>query len=198
MVGFAFCASLFNQYAERCCRTESEFARMSFTFITLPSLVGELKLVANGSRLAAILWENDRPNRVRLGPMTEAPDNPVLLKTARQLEEYFAGTRNCFELELDFVGTDFQKQVWAALLTIPFGETRTYSQIAQQIGKPTAVRAVGAANGRNPISIVAPCHRVIGASGKLTGFAGGLEAKERLLRLEGGDWSGAGQTGDLF
>lgn len=198
MVGFAFCASLINQYAERCCRTESEFARMSFTFITLPSLVGELKLVANGSRLAAILWENDRPNRVRLGPMTEAPDNPVLLKTARQLEEYFAGTRNCFELELDFVGTDFQKQVWAALLTIPFGETRTYSQIAQQIGKPTAVRAVGAANGRNPISIVAPCHRVIGASGKLTGFAGGLEAKERLLRLEGGDWSGAGQTGDLF
>ncbi|MEG2794765.1 methylated-DNA--[protein]-cysteine S-methyltransferase [Pseudomonas sp. A1230] len=171
---------------------------MSFTFITLPSLVGELKLVAKGSRLAAILWENDRPNRVRLGPMTEAPDNPVLLKTARQLEEYFAGTRNCFELELDFVGTDFQKQVWAALLTIPFGETRTYSQIAQQIGKPTAVRAVGAANGRNPISIVAPCHRVIGASGKLTGFAGGLEAKERLLRLEGGDWSGAGQTGDLF
>ena len=130
--------------------------------------------------------------------MTEAPDNPVLLKTARQLEEYFAGTRNCFELELDFVGTDFQKQVWAALLTIPFGETRTYSQIAQQIGKPSAVRAVGAANGRNPISIVAPCHRVIGASGKLTGFAGGLEAKERLLRLEGGDWSGAGQTGDLF
>ena len=198
MVGFAFCASLYNQYAGRCRRTESEFARMSFTFITLPSLVGELKLVANGSRLAAILWENDRPNRVRLGPMTEAPDNPVLLKTARQLEEYFAGTRNCFELELDFVGTDFQKQVWAALLTIPFGETRTYSQIAQQIGKPTAVRAVGAANGRNPISIVAPCHRVIGASGKLTGFAGGLEAKERLLRLEGGDWLGASQTGDLF
>ncbi|MBP5954376.1 methylated-DNA--[protein]-cysteine S-methyltransferase [Pseudomonas anatoliensis] len=171
---------------------------MSFTFITLPSPVGELKLVANGARLAAILWENDRPNRVRLGPMTQAPDNPVLLKTARQLEEYFAGTRNCFELELDFVGTDFQKQVWAALLTIPFGETRTYSQIAQQIGNPAAVRAVGAANGRNPISIVAPCHRVIGASGKLTGFAGGLEAKERLLRLEGGDWSGAGQTGDLF
>lgn len=198
MVGFAFCASLISQYAGRCCRTESEFARMSFTFITLASPVGELKLVANGSRLAAILWENDRPNRVRLGPMTEAPDNPVLLQTARQLEEYFAGTRDCFELELDFVGTDFQKQVWAALLTIPFGETRTYSQIAQQIGKPTAVRAVGAANGRNPISIVAPCHRVIGASGKLTGFAGGLEAKERLLRLEGGDWSGAGQTGDLF
>lgn len=171
---------------------------MSFTFITLPSPVGQLKLVANGSRLAAILWENDQPNRVHLGPMSEAPDNPVLINTARQLEEYFAGTRNSFDLELDFVGTDFQKQVWAALLTIPFGETRTYSQIAEQIGNPSAVRAVGAANGRNPISIVAPCHRVIGASGKLTGFAGGLEAKERLLRLEGGDWANIGTTGDLF
>ncbi|WP_095189713.1 methylated-DNA--[protein]-cysteine S-methyltransferase [Pseudomonas sp. Irchel 3E19] len=171
---------------------------MSFTFITLPSPVGELKLVANGSRLAAILWENDKPNRVRLGPMSEAPGNPILMKTARQLAEYFAGTRDRFDLELDFVGTDFQKKVWAALLTIPFGETRTYSQIAEQIGNPTAVRAVGAANGRNPISIVAPCHRVIGASGKLTGFAGGLEAKERLLVLEGGDWTAAGRTGELF
>ncbi|WP_064120953.1 methylated-DNA--[protein]-cysteine S-methyltransferase [Pseudomonas fluorescens] len=171
---------------------------MSCTFITLPSPVGELKLVANGSRLVAILWENDKPNRVRLGPMVEAPDNPVLVKTARQLEEYFAGTRNGFDLELDFVGTAFQKKVWAALLTIPFGETRTYSQIAEQIGHPSAVRAVGAANGRNPLSIVAPCHRVIGASGKLTGFAGGLEAKERLLTLEGGDWSTVGKTGDLF
>ncbi len=171
---------------------------MSCTFITLPSPVGELKLVANGSRLVAILWENDKPNRVRLGPMVEAPDNPVLVKTARQLEEYFAGTRNGFDLELDFVGTAFQKKVWAALLTIPFGETRTYSQIAEQIGHPSAVRAVGAANGHNPLSIVAPCHRVIGASGKLTGFAGGLEAKERLLVLEGGDWSKVGKTGDLF
>lgn len=171
---------------------------MAYTFITLPSPVGELKLVANGSRLAAILWENDKPNRVRLGPMTEASDNPMLMKTARQLEEYFAGTRNAFDLELDFAGTEFQKKVWAALLTIPFGETRTYSQIAQQIGHPSAVRAVGAANGRNPISIIAPCHRVIGASGKLTGFAGGLEAKERLLTLEGGQWSDIGKTGELF
>ncbi|WP_242209685.1 MULTISPECIES: methylated-DNA--[protein]-cysteine S-methyltransferase [unclassified Pseudomonas] len=171
---------------------------MPFTFITLPSPVGELKLVANGARLAAILWENDKPNRVRLGPMSEAPDNPILIRTARQLEEYFSGIRDRFDLELDFVGTDFQKKVWAALLTIPFGETRTYSQIAEQIGNPSAVRAVGAANGRNPISIVAPCHRVIGASGKLTGFAGGLEAKERLLTLEGGDWSRVGKTGDLF
>lgn len=171
---------------------------MPYTFITLPSPVGELKLVANGSRLAAILWENDKPNRVRLGPMSEAPDNPVLQNTARQLDEYFSGTRVRFDLELDFTGTPFQQQVWAALLTIPFGETRTYRQIAEQIGNPTAVRAVGAANGRNPISIVAPCHRVIGASGKLIGFAGGLEAKERLLTLEGGQWSPIGKTGELF
>lgn len=100
------------------------------------------------------------------------------------MKEYFAGTRNQFELELDFAGTDFQKQVWQALLTIPFGETRSYSQIAEQIGNPKAVRAVGAANGRNPISIIAPCHRVVGASGGLTGFAGGLEAKQYLLTLE--------------
>ncbi|RON49291.1 cysteine methyltransferase [Pseudomonas frederiksbergensis] len=171
---------------------------MSYTFTTMASPVGELKLVANGSRLAAILWENDKPNRVRLGPMIEAPDNPVLLRTVQQLQEYFAGTRNRFDLELDFAGTDFQKKVWQALLTIPFGETRSYSEIAQQIGNPSAVRAVGAANGKNPISIVAPCHRVIGASGKLTGFAGGLEAKERLLTLEGCEWPGASRTGELF
>ncbi|WP_283188458.1 methylated-DNA--[protein]-cysteine S-methyltransferase [Pseudomonas sp. PMCC200344] len=171
---------------------------MTFTYITLASPVGLLKLVANGSRLAAILWENDKPNRVRLGPMSEAADNPILLRTAQQLKEYFAGTRDHFELELDFSGTIFQKKVWAALLTIPFGETRSYTQIAEQIGNPNAVRAVGAANGKNPISIVAPCHRVIGASGKLTGFAGGLEAKERLLTLEGCEWSGNSRTGELF
>ncbi|MEO4014043.1 methylated-DNA--[protein]-cysteine S-methyltransferase [Pseudomonas rossensis] len=171
---------------------------MSYTFITLVSPVGELKLVANGSRLAAILWENDKPDRVRLGPMREAPDSPILMRTAQQLREYFAGTRNRFDLELDFAGTEFQKKVWAALLTIPFGETRSYSEIARQIGNPSAVRAVGAANGKNPISIVAPCHRVIGASGNLTGFAGGLEAKERLLMLEGCEWSGLSRTGELF
>jgi methylated-DNA-[protein]-cysteine S-methyltransferase len=170
--------------------TSAEPAGMSFTYTFLASPVGELKLVANGSRLVAILWENDKLNRVRLGPMSEAADNPILLRAAQQLKEYFAGTRKCFELELDFAGTDFQKKVWAALLTIPFGETRSYSQIAEQIGNPGAVRAVGAANGKNPISIVAPCHRVIGASGKLTGFAGGLEAKALLLTLEGGQWGG--------
>ncbi|ELQ17291.1 methylated-DNA--protein-cysteine methyltransferase [Pseudomonas fluorescens BRIP34879] len=157
---------------------------MPHEYTLMPSPVGQLTLVARAGKLAAILWETERANRVRLGDLIETGDNPVLLETERQLTEYFAGTRNHFELELDFVGTDFQKQVWQALLTIPFGETRSYSQIASQIGNPTAVRAVGAANGRNPISIIAPCHRVIGASGTLTGFAGGLEAKQYLLTLE--------------
>jgi methylated-DNA-[protein]-cysteine S-methyltransferase len=149
---------------------------------TMPSPVGLLTLVASDIGLAAILWENDPPGRVRLH---YAPgDSDVLRETERQLSEYFAGTRAAFDLPLDFTGTDFQKSVWQALLTIPFGETRSYAQIARQIGKPKAMRAVGAANGRNPISIVAPCHRVIGANGTLTGFAGGLEAKARLLALE--------------
>jgi methylated-DNA-[protein]-cysteine S-methyltransferase len=158
---------------------------MSHEYKLMPSPVGQLTLVARDGKLTAILWEKERPNRVRLGPLQEANDSPVLLEAERQLKEYFAGTRNRFELEMDFAGTDFQKKVWEALLTIPFGETRSYSQIALQIGKPKAVRAVGAANGRNPLSIVAPCHRVIGASGGLTGFAGGLEAKQYLLALEG-------------
>ncbi|RMO53022.1 hypothetical protein ALQ29_100371 [Pseudomonas marginalis pv. marginalis] len=165
--------------------TESRITPMPYEYTLMPSPVGQLTLVARNGRLGAILWENERANRVRLGELREANDSPVLLETERQLKEYFAGTRHQFELELDFSGTDFQKQVWQALLTIPFGETRSYSQIAQQIGKPKAVRAVGAANGRNPISIIAPCHRVIGASGGLTGFAGGLQAKQYLLALEG-------------
>jgi len=132
---------------------------MSCVFKKMASPVGQLTLVARGAKLAAILWEHERQNRVRLGPLQEAAEHPLLLETERQLCEYFAGTRERFELELDFVGTEFQRQVWQALLTIPFGETRSYSQIARQIGNPTAVRAVGTANGRNPISIVAPCHR---------------------------------------
>ncbi|EXF95677.1 methylated-DNA--protein-cysteine methyltransferase [Pseudomonas fluorescens HK44] len=158
---------------------------MSYVFKLMKSPVGTLTLVAKSSKLCAILWENDKPDRVRLGPLHEDTHSPVLLEAERQLNQYFAGERDCFELELDFVGTDFQQKVWHALLTIPFGETRSYSQIAQQIGNPKAVRAVGAANGKNPISIVAPCHRVIGASGSLTGFAGGLGVKEFLLTLEG-------------
>lgn len=158
---------------------------MSYVYTRMSSPVGQLTLIARASKLCAILWENDKPNRVRLGPLQETRDEPVLLEAERQLNEYFAGSREQFELDLDFAGTPFQCKVWQALLTIPFGETRSYRQIAIQVGSPKAVRAVGAANGKNPISIIAPCHRVIGASGSLTGFAGGLEAKQLLLTLEG-------------
>lgn len=150
------------------------------------SPVGKLTLVASDAGLAAILWENDRPRRVRLDIAGEDPTHPVIVEAERQLYQYFAGRRKAFTLTLDVAGTPFQRKVWAALLTIPFGETRSYQQIARQIGHPAAVRAVGAANGRNPVSIVAPCHRVIGSTGKLTGFAGGLENKARLLALERG------------
>lgn len=159
---------------------------MSCAYKTFDSPVGKLKLVARGSKLAAILWENDKPGRVRLGPMREDEGSPVLAQAERQLDEYFAGKRSRFDLPLEFAGTVFQRKVWQALLTIPFGETRSYTDIAKQIGSAKAVRAVGAANGRNPISIVVPCHRVIGASGDLTGFAGGVDVKRKLLDLECG------------
>jgi methylated-DNA-[protein]-cysteine S-methyltransferase len=110
--------------------------------------------------------------------------HPVLVETERQLREYFAGKRKAFSVALDVRGTRFQKDVWEALLAIPFGETRSYGELARQLGNPRATRAVGAANGRNPVSIIVPCHRVVGASGKLTGFAGGLNVKAHLLQLE--------------
>lgn len=159
---------------------------MSYDFKMMQSPVGELKLVASERGLVAVLWENDDPKRVRFLPQVEDPENPILREAERQLWEYFSGKRREFDLTLEFVGTEFQKQVWAALVTIPYGETRSYGDIARQIGNPTAVRAVGAANGRNPLSIIAPCHRVIGTNGKLTGFAGGLQTKAFLLRIEGG------------
>jgi methylated-DNA-[protein]-cysteine S-methyltransferase len=157
---------------------------MKYAYKTTSSPIGNLKLVASDKGLVAILWENDNPKRVRLGDLVPNNEHPVLLETERQLKEYFQGKRKSFSLKLDLIGTKFQNDVWQALLAIPFGETRSYGQIARQLGNPQATRAVGAANGRNPISIVVPCHRVIGSSGKLTGFAGGLQAKAHLLGLE--------------
>lgn len=158
--------------------------RAMLYFTSMRSPLGNLRLVASDEGLVAITWPDDDPRRVPLPKMSENPAHPILVATAQQLHAYFAGQLTSFDVPLDFRGTDFQKMVWQALLAIPFGETRSYAQIAHAIGRPAAVRAVGAANGRNPISIVAPCHRVIGANGALTGFAGGLEAKRHLLRLE--------------
>jgi len=151
---------------------------------TIVTPVGELTLVASDKGLAAVLWENEGSQRVPLTPLSRNESHPVLCEAERQLQEYFAGTRQRFTLSYDPSGTPFQQKVWAALLTIPFGEMRSYRQIAEQIGHPKAVRAVGAANGKNPLSIMAPCHRVIGSNGKLTGFAGGLPVKAFLLELE--------------
>ncbi len=158
---------------------------MSLTYKLMRSPVGELKLIASDKGLVAVLWENDPPRRVKVGEMVEDRRHPVLAETERQLGEYFAGKRQDFSVRLDMRGTTFQRDVWRALQEIPFGETRSYLDLAKRLGNPKATRAVGAANGRNPLSIVVPCHRVIGSSGKLTGFAGGLEVKARLLGLEG-------------
>lgn len=120
-------------------------------------------------------------------------ETPLIAEAGKQLEEYFEGRRREFHLPLMPEGTAFQKKVWNALLTIPYGEVRTYGQIAEQVGNPKACRAVGMANHHNPIGIIIPCHRVIGRNGKLTGYAGGLDKKEWLLRMEGGyDWQTVG------
>lgn len=157
---------------------------MQLYFKEMKSPVGHLKLVAHDQALVAVLWENEKLNRVKLAELKQDYSHPILQKTEQQLLEYFSGQRKKFDLILDFQGTEFQKSVWNALLQIPFGETRSYKQIAESIGNVKAVRAVGAANGKNPISIIAPCHRVIGVNGKLVGFAGGLENKNILLSLE--------------
>ncbi|QJW93943.1 methylated-DNA--[protein]-cysteine S-methyltransferase [Frigoriglobus tundricola] len=159
---------------------------MSYVHKSMKSPIGELTLVGSDRGLVAVLWEDEDPRRVPIPTGPEDANHPVLLETERQLGQYFAGTRKEFTVPLDFVvGTPFQQRVWRALLDIPFGETRSYADLARQLGRPKAVRAVGAANGKNPIAIIGPCHRVIGTSGKLTGYAGGLAAKALLLRLEG-------------
>jgi methylated-DNA-[protein]-cysteine S-methyltransferase len=131
-----------------------------------------------------VLWEREQPNRVKLDTATLDPQHPILLETERQLAEYFSGKRIDFDLPLQPGGSEFQKKVWRALREIPFGQTRSYRDLAKAVGSSKAARAVGAANGKNPLSIVVPCHRVVGANGSLTGFAGGLETKAALLALE--------------
>ena len=159
---------------------------MQLVYMYVDSPVGALKLVAHDHALVAVMWDNEDHKRVRLAELVENQQHPMLHQVKQQLQEYFAGQRQQFDLPLDFQGTAFQQQVWQALLQIPYGETRSYKQIAFQLGNEKAVRAVGAANGKNPISIIAPCHRVIGSGGALVGFAGGLDKKQILLSLEQG------------
>ena len=145
------------------------------------SPIGKLRLVSDGFALLSIEFEGMH------GTDGLEQGDDILKRTAQQLAEYFSGRRRDFSLPLVAAGTAFQQQVWSALRQIPFGEMRSYRDIATVIGNIKAVRAVGAANGRNPIPIVVPCHRVIGSNGSLTGFAGGLDAKRVLLELEGVD-----------
>ncbi|MFT3762385.1 MAG: methylated-DNA--[protein]-cysteine S-methyltransferase [Pseudoxanthomonas sp.] len=149
----------------------------------MPSPVGTLTLVADDAHLREIHFPKERHPSKR--PLPGEGDNAVLRAAREQLEAYFAGRLRRFDLPLHPAGTDFQREVWAMLARIPYAETWSYGELARRIGKPDAVRAVGAANGRNPIPIVLPCHRVIGADGSLTGFGGGLPTKRFLLQLEG-------------
>jgi methylated-DNA-[protein]-cysteine S-methyltransferase len=157
---------------------------MTYAATVIPSPTGDLTLIASDRGLAAVIWNDDAAMRARYAPRVDGREHPAIIAAMRQLGEYFAGARTAFDMPLDPAGTEFQRAVGAALLTIPYGETRSYRDIAIAIGRPTATRAVGAANGRNPLSIVTPCHRVIGASGALTGFGGGLANKQLLLALE--------------
>lgn len=152
-------------------------------FTKMDSPIGRLTLIADETHLLAILWEKEKKNRVRL-PRLIAGENSLLKKTKKQLEKYFAGRRFQFDLPIAPHGTPFQIKVWHGLRKIPYGKTLCYQELATQIGSSKAVRAVGAANGKNPLSIIVPCHRVIGKNGKLTGFAGGLSVKNYLLKLE--------------
>ena len=149
------------------------------------SPVGVLQLIASAAGIRALLWPMDGA-RVRVGEteLVDAAEHPVLLAAKQQLAQYFAGTLTTFELPLDPIGTPFQRDAWRALSNIAYGKTASYAEQANTIGRPKAVRAVGAANGKNPISIIVPCHRVIGSNGSLTGFAAGVDAKRWLLEHE--------------
>jgi methylated-DNA-[protein]-cysteine S-methyltransferase len=159
------------------------------------SPLGAMIIAATDKGLAGLWFDGQKHLPPELaGPAVwpHAPEHPVLKEVIRQLGDYFAGRRTAFDVPLDLAyGTDFQQSVWQALLTIPQGGTASYGEVSARIGKPAAVRAVGAAVGRNPVSIIVPCHRVMGAGGALTGYAGGLERKSALLKLEGVDLAGA-------
>ena len=155
---------------------------MQLHYRIVDSPIGPLTLAGDGPTLMHLRMtdQTHEPNRSGWAPA----DAGAFADVAEQLEAYFAGSLTEFDVELELLGTEFQRRVWSALRTIPYGQTRSYGQIAEQIGSPAASRAVGLANGRNPISIIVPCHRVIGASGSMTGYAGGLDRKRLLVDLE--------------
>ena len=152
------------------------------SYLSIPLPIGDLEIVASDQGLVAVLWQDD--DRWAFGK-AHLGGNAVTAAAEIQLKEYFAGERTEFDLPLDLRGTEFQESVWRSLADIPYGTTVSYGEQAQRLGRPSSVRAVASANGSNPVSIVLPCHRVIGSNGKLTGYAGGLDAKQWLLTHEG-------------
>ena len=155
---------------------------MALRYRVIDSPVGPLTLAGEGSTLIHLRMADHAHEPDRSGWEPAGPE--AFADVAEQLDAYFAGSLTEFDVDMQLTGTEFQRRVWAALQTIPYGETRSYGEIAEQIGSPAASRAVGLANGRNPISIIIPCHRVIGAAGALTGYAGGIERKKMLIALE--------------
>jgi methylated-DNA-[protein]-cysteine S-methyltransferase len=157
----------------------------------IDSPIGSLLLTSDGDSLTGLYMGAPSKRPDLAGAWAENPDGGPLAETARQLHQYFSGKRTAFDLPLNLQGTEFQQRVWRQLTLIPFGETWSYGQLAKRLGNPNASRAVGLANGRNPIAVIVPCHRVIGADGSLTGFGGGLPRKQWLLTHEGFPISGS-------
>lgn len=155
-------------------------------YYKIQSPVGLLGIVADSDSLLAVIWSATQPEEYQslVNELTLSKKNPIIQNTILQLEEYFKGERKVFDLPVKFLGSDFQKRAWQELVKIPYGETISYGEQAVCMGDKNSSRAVGGANSKNPISIIVPCHRVIGKSGKLTGFAGGLDKKQFLLDLE--------------
>lgn len=154
------------------------------TYDLLPTPLGALLLIARDGALAGVHFDGARYAPPIGEDWRHAPREPLLAAARRELDEYFAGRRRAFDLPLAPMGTPFQREVWQAIAAVPYGETANYRELAQRVGRPAAVRAAGAATGRNPWSIVVPCHRIVGADGALTGYAGGLDRKRALLALE--------------
>ncbi|HCA06923.1 methylated-DNA--[protein]-cysteine S-methyltransferase [Chryseobacterium sp.] len=160
--------------------------RKPLIYKDVPSSVGVIRVISSDTGLVAIIWEGEDYKRTKLSEPVRDDEHPLLLQAEQQLNEYFQNKRTTFDIPLDFRGTEFQIRVWEALLKIPYGITKTYGELAKILGDSKAVRAVGGALNKNPISIIVPCHRVVGVSGKLVGFAGGLDNKSILLDLEQG------------
>jgi methylated-DNA-[protein]-cysteine S-methyltransferase len=168
--------------------TQSAKGAIMISYIEHPSPVGTLLIAATDQGLSGIYFEEHKHFKGKDGwqkPALQSPAAKHLAQTAKQLDEYFAGKRKEFNVPLDLLGTEFQRSVWQELNDIPFGKSVSYAQHAQKLGNPKALRAVGSAIGKNPVSIIVPCHRVIGSTGNVTGYAGGLERKRFLLALEG-------------